>query len=35
MTEFHNITMNDIEGNPIAFDRYDGTVCLVVNVASK
>ena len=34
MSEFHSIQMNDIHGAPVAFDRYAGKTCLIVNVAS-
>ena len=35
MSTFHDLTMDDIEGNPVSFDTYKGTTCLIVNVASR
>ena len=35
MSEFHNLTMNAIDGTPVDFSDYNGQVCLVVNVASR
>ena len=35
MTTFHSLTMNSITGESIDFSRYKGTVCLVVNLASR
>lgn len=35
MTTFHELTMTSITGEDVDFDRYDGKVCLIVNVASK
>lgn len=34
MTSFHDLTMDSIDGEPIAFSQYAGAACLVVNVAS-
>ncbi len=34
MTRFHDLTMRSITGEEVAFAQYEGTVCLVVNVAS-
>jgi glutathione peroxidase-family protein len=34
MTAFYDLCMVSITGDPVSFDRYRGTVCLVVNVAS-
>ena len=35
MSFFHDLTMNDIHGNPVEFARYRGQTCLLVNVASR
>lgn len=35
MSDFHQLTMTSITGEEVGFDRYDGQVCLIVNVASK
>lgn len=35
MGTFHQFEMNSIGGDQVAFDRYDGQVALVVNVASN
>ena len=35
MTQFHEITMNRITGEPRSFAAFKGKRCLVVNVASK
>jgi Glutathione peroxidase len=35
MSFFHELTMNDIHGNPVEFARYRGQTCLIVNVASR
>lgn len=35
MTGFHDLTMNDIEGRPVAFADFAGRHCLIVNVASR
>ena len=34
MTRFHEFTMRSITGDDMEFSGYQGTVCLVVNVAS-
>lgn len=34
MTRFHELTMRSITGDDVEFSSYQGTVCLVVNVAS-
>jgi len=34
MSSFHEFEMNSIEGDAVAFDRFEGQLCLVVNVAS-
>ncbi len=34
MSTFSEFTMNSITGEPVGFDRFDGQVCLIVNVAS-
>lgn len=34
VTNFHDITMSSITGQPVSFDEYKGKVCLIVNVAS-
>lgn len=33
--EFRDFEMTSITGEPVSFDRYDGHVSLVVNVASR
>jgi glutathione peroxidase-family protein len=35
MSTFSELSMTDITGEEVSFDKYDGTVCLVVNVASR
>ena len=35
MTQFHDIKMNSIAGNPVDFATFKGKTCLVVNVASR
>jgi len=35
MGRFHDFEMTSIDGDQISFDRYDGQVALVVNVASQ
>ncbi len=32
---FHSMTVKDIDGNDVSLSKYEGNVCLVVNVASK
>lgn len=34
MSQFHDLTMTDIHGDSVSFDRFRGTACLIVNVAS-
>ena len=35
MTDFHELEMNSITGEPQSFKHYKGQICLVVNVASQ
>jgi len=35
MSFFHELEMTSITGEAIGFDRFAGTACLVVNVASR
>lgn len=35
MSNFHDIEMTSITGEPVAFKDYKGQICLVVNVASQ
>jgi glutathione peroxidase-family protein len=35
MTTFHSLSMKSITGETVDFARYKGTVCLVVNLASR
>jgi len=35
MGQFHDFEMTSIDGDQVSFDRYDGQVALVVNVASQ
>jgi len=35
MTAFTDFTMESITGDQVDFDRFQDTVCLVVNVASQ
>lgn len=35
MTQFHDLEMLSITGEPLAFKQYKGQLCLVVNVASQ
>ncbi len=34
MSQFHDLQMTDIHGDSVPFDRFRGTSCLIVNVAS-
>lgn len=34
MARFHEFEMDSITGEPVDFASYEGTVCLIVNVAS-
>ncbi len=35
MSEFHDLMMNAITGEPLSFEQYKGQACLVVNLASQ
>lgn len=35
MTQFHELEMPSITGQPLEFKQYKGQICLVVNVASQ
>lgn len=35
MSNFHDIEMTSITGEPVSFKDYKGQICLVVNVASQ
>ena len=35
MSQFHELEMASITGEPVVFSRYQGQLCLVVNVASE
>ena len=35
MSVFHSLTMRSIAGDDIEFARFNGQMCLIVNVASK
>ncbi len=35
MSRFHELTMNDVKGQPVPFKNYVGSHCLIVNVASR
>jgi glutathione peroxidase-family protein len=35
MSQFHNLVMTSITGEPADFRQYKGQICLVVNVASQ
>jgi glutathione peroxidase-family protein len=35
MTQFHDLEMASITGEPVSFSQYRGQMCLVVNVASE
>lgn len=35
MTDFHELEMHSITGEPQSFKQYKGQLCLVVNVASQ
>ncbi len=35
MQSFHDFEMSSITGEPVKLSRYEGQVCLVVNVASE
>jgi glutathione peroxidase-family protein len=34
MSRFHDLDMTSITGEPVRFTQFEGTVCLIVNVAS-
>jgi glutathione peroxidase-family protein len=35
MSDFYNMTMDDIHGQPTSLNQFADTACLVVNVASR
>ena len=35
MTGFHDLSMASITGENVDFSGYEGTICLIVNVASR
>jgi glutathione peroxidase-family protein len=35
MSQFYTVTMNDIDGNSVNFEKYRGNVCLIYNTASE
>ncbi len=35
MTQFHDLTMETLQGESVAFSEYKDRLCLVVNVASR
>lgn len=35
MASFHDFEMTDINGEQVAFNTFEDTVCLIVNVASE
>jgi glutathione peroxidase-family protein len=35
MSQFHDLEMTSITGQPLTFKQYKGQICLVVNVASQ
>lgn len=35
MSTFHDLEMNSITGDSVAFSQFEGKACLVVNLASK
>ncbi len=34
MSTFHELEMTSITGERVPFDRFEGQICLIVNVAS-
>lgn len=34
MSAFHGFEMTSITGDQVSFDRFEGQICLIVNVAS-
>jgi glutathione peroxidase-family protein len=34
MSQFHDLEMTSITGEPVSFTQYQGQLCLVVNLAS-
>lgn len=34
MSTFHDFEMTSITGDQVAFDQFEGQLCLIVNVAS-
>ena len=35
MSDFYALTVNDIDGQPVPLSDFEGSVCLIVNVASQ
>jgi len=35
MTQFHDLSMQSITGEEVAFSAFKGKTCLIVNVASR
>ena len=35
MSSFHDLEMDSITGESLAFDQYKGQACLIVNLASQ
>ena len=35
MSSFHDIEMTSITGEPVSLSKYQDSLCLVVNVASR
>lgn len=33
--QFRDLEMQSITGEPVSFTRFDGQICLIVNVASR
>ena len=34
MSNFHDLVMTSITGDPVSFDSFRGQACVIVNVAS-
>ncbi len=35
MSDFHQLEMNDINGEPVSLSKFQDNLCLIVNVASR
>jgi glutathione peroxidase-family protein len=35
VSDFHNLEMDSITGEPVSLSKYQDNLCLIVNVASR